>query len=55
MSFDISTGKDQILIKVYDRAEIGSDTLLGECSIAIDLLRDQYKHDEWFDLLNSKK
>jgi hypothetical protein len=40
MSFDISTGKEQIVIKVYDRAEIGSDTVLGECTISTDLLKD---------------
>ena len=40
MSFDISTGKEPISIKVYDRAEIGSDSVLGECSIQLELLKD---------------
>jgi Ca2+-dependent lipid-binding protein len=31
MSFDISTGKDLLVVKVYDHPDIGSDILLGEC------------------------
>jgi stromal membrane-associated protein len=50
MSFDIATGKDIIKVEVFDRSDIGRDVPLGECAISLDTLRDQYKHDEWFDL-----
>lgn len=29
MSFDIVTGKEMLVAKVYDKATIGSDQLLG--------------------------
>jgi hypothetical protein len=31
MSFDIMTGKEPLLIQVFDRADIGKDSLIGEC------------------------
>ena len=50
MSFDITTGKEPLKVEVFDRSDIGRDVPLGECLISLDELRDQYKHDEWFDL-----
>lgn len=52
MSFDITTGKEPIKIEVFDRSDIGRDASLGEALVSLDILRDQYKHDEWFDLVN---
>jgi len=31
MSFDISTGKETLVARVFDKAEIGSDTLMAMC------------------------
>lgn len=55
MSFDITTGKEQLKVEVFDRSDIGRDVPLGECFISLDMLRDQYKHDEWFDLANQQR
>jgi stromal membrane-associated protein len=52
MSFDITTGKESLKVEVFDRSDIGRDAPLGECFISLDTLRDQYKHDAWFDLAN---
>lgn len=46
MSFDIMTGKETLIAKVFDRAEIGSDSFIGSCFVTLDMLEDQYKHDE---------
>lgn len=53
MSFDITADKEQLKVEVFDRSDIGRDVQLGECYISLDILRDQYKHDEWFDLTNA--
>lgn len=55
MSFDITTGKEPIKIEVFDRSDIGRDSSLGEALVSLDILRDQYKHDEWFDLVNRQR
>ena len=38
------------MIRAFDKAEIGSDTLIGESIVDLNNLRDQYKHEDWFDL-----
>jgi len=51
MTFDIVYGKEPLIVQMYDRSDIvGKDKIIGECAISLDLLRDQYKHDEWFTL-----
>jgi Ca2+-dependent lipid-binding protein len=37
MTFDIQTGKEMLVAKVFDKSEyIGKDTLLGQCKITLD-------------------
>jgi len=54
MSFDIMTGREPLKVQVFDRADIGRDGLIGEATIALESLKDQYKHDDWFDLKGPK-
>ena len=42
------------MIRAFDKAEIGSDTLIGESIVDLNNLRDQYKHEDWFDLQGPK-
>lgn len=44
ISFDIATGRENLLIQV---ADVNSGRLLGQGEVLMELLRDQYKHDEW--------
>jgi len=55
ITFDIMTGKEPLLVQVFDRADIGKDQMIGECEIPLDVLVDQYKHDEWLELENEKR
>lgn len=55
ITFDIITGKEALLVQIYDRADIGKDTLIGETDVPIDVLNDQYKHDEWLEIENEKR
>ncbi|CDW87383.1 c2 domain containing protein [Stylonychia lemnae] len=52
ISFDITTGKEPLIVQVYSRSNIGRDQLIGQCEVYMDGLIDQYKHDEWFQLEN---
>lgn len=47
ISFDIVTGRESFLIQVLDG---GSNRVLGHGEVPMDILRDQYKHDEWVQL-----
>jgi hypothetical protein len=40
---------------VFDRSDIGKDQLIGETDIPLDVLVDQYKHDEWLELENERR
>lgn len=40
MSFDISTGKEPLIVKVFDRSDIGKDGLIGEVQISLEGLKD---------------
>ena len=44
ISFDIATGRENLLIQV---ADVNTGRLLGQGEVYMELLRDQYKHDEW--------
>jgi hypothetical protein len=35
-----------------DKTDIGRDQIIGECKIGLENLKDQYKHDDWFNLAN---
>lgn len=47
ISFDIATGRENLLIQIVDE---DSSRLLGQGEVFMELLRDQYKHDEWIQL-----
>jgi hypothetical protein len=40
MTFDIKTGNETLIAKVFDKAERGNDTLMGYCKVNIDTLGD---------------
>lgn len=50
LSFDIETGREEITVRAWDKGDIGGDAVIGECQIDLQILRDQYKHDDWFSL-----
>ena len=45
----IDTGREVLNIEIFN-AERNSDNKIGSVSINVNTLRDQLKHDEWFDL-----
>lgn len=45
----VQSGRETLEIQVLN-AERNSDNKLGKISIQINGLRDQLKHDEWYDL-----
>lgn len=47
ISFDIQTGRENLLIQVVD---VNTGRLLGQGEVYMELLKDQYKHDEWVQL-----
>ena len=40
LSFDIISGREQVVLRVFDKADIGKDSLIGECEISLDVLKD---------------
>jgi hypothetical protein len=40
ISFDIVTGRESLIVQVFDHADIGSDTLIGQCEVTWDELID---------------
>lgn len=54
ITFDIVSGREPLIVQLFDRAGVGSDSLIGQCEIPLDALVDQYKHDEWFEIENQK-
>ena len=40
ISFDIVTGRESLIVQVFDHADIGSDTLIGQCEVTLDELVD---------------
>ena len=53
--FDIERANEPLHIVVMDKDVFGTDDFEGECRISLDKLRDQMKHDEWFELTHPKK
>ena len=49
-TFDITTGKEELKVIVAYKDVFGANDIIGRCSIPLEFLRDQLKHDEWFDL-----
>lgn len=51
-TFDIYHGRDNLKISVMDKDTFGNDDFEGQCFVNLQDLRDQMKHDLWFDLLD---
>lgn len=49
-TFDIMHGKEPLKITVMDKDTFGNDEFEGMCYVSLNGLRDQMKHDSWFDL-----
>ena len=47
VTFDITTGREPVIVQVFDGT---ASRLVGESEVYLDLLIDQYKHDEWVQL-----
>jgi hypothetical protein len=51
-TFDIMQGRDQLKIVVMDKDTFGNDDFEGQCTVSLNMLRDQMKKDEWFQLVD---
>lgn len=49
-TFDVETGKEFMLIEVYDRDDFGTDDFEGRIEFDLQDYIDQAPHDQWFDL-----
>jgi len=49
-TFEISHGREKMRVIIMDKDTFGNDDFAGECYIDLDTLRDQMKHDTWYDL-----
>jgi Ca2+-dependent lipid-binding protein len=50
-TFDITQGREPLKVIIMDKDTFGKDEFEGKCMVPLNLLRDQMKHDQWFDLL----
>ena len=50
-TFDIGTGQEPLIIQLANRDVYGTYDILGECSINLYDLRDQMKHNQWYQLV----
>lgn len=53
MQREIINGKETLQVNIVDFDEESRDELLGYVNIQLDRLKDQLKHEEWFDLVDS--
>lgn len=49
-TFDIVHGREPLKVVVMDKDTFGNDDFEGQCHVSLNGLRDQMKHDSWFDL-----
>jgi Ca2+-dependent lipid-binding protein len=49
-TFDIVNGQEELQVFVANKDVYGSNDILGQCFINFQGLRDQMKHEEWFEL-----
>lgn len=40
LSFDIVTGREEIRVRAFDKADMGNDSLIGECALSLENLKD---------------
>ena len=50
VTFEIATGHDDLRVLVVSNDDFGAHNLIGKCTVPLDSLRDQMRHDEWYDL-----
>ena len=50
-SFDVTTGREILDIKVFDFDEFGSDDFCGKFALDLNDFRDQLPHDNWYTLM----
>lgn len=49
-TFDLVSGQDQLIVQLANRDIYGTYDILGECAVNLYDLRDQMKHDQWYQL-----
>jgi hypothetical protein len=49
-TFDIATGQAPLSVYLANKDTYGTNDILGRCEISLQPLRDQMKHDQWFEL-----
>ena len=54
-TFDIIHGREPLKIVVMDKDTFGNDDFEGQCHVSLNGLRDQMKHDSWFDLTDENE
>ena len=53
-TFDIINGREALKVTVMDKDTFGNDDFEGMCFVSLQGLRDQMKHDSWFDLTDDQ-
>lgn len=48
--FDIQHGRENLKVVVMDKDTFGNDDFEGQCQVSLQDLRNQMKHDLWFEL-----
>jgi Ca2+-dependent lipid-binding protein len=51
-TFDVTTGREILDVKVYNHGEFGSDDFCGKFSLDLNEFRDQMPHDNWYSLVS---
>jgi hypothetical protein len=54
-TFDIVHGREPLKVVVMDKDTFGNDDFEGQCFVSLNGLRDQMKHDSWFDLTDENE
>ena len=51
-TFEIQTGSEDLQVIVAYKDDYNALETIGKVDISLEFLKDQMKHDEWFDLEN---
>jgi hypothetical protein len=49
-TFEIETGQEDLQVFVVNKDVYATNEAVGKVDISLNFLRDQMKHDEWFEL-----
>lgn len=49
-TFEIETGQEDLQVFVVNKDIYATNEAIGKVDVSLNFLRDQMKHDEWFDL-----